>query len=185
MLRLSSFQTTSIARRLSTSPAARFFLRSRAYHGHTNPYLRWPARRRALFIVLGTSVVGSTLLASTASTIRLDTASNASKSAAEAPSGKERDVDESLFSLARAYVVYSACSIPALVDNAPTILGTLQSIPIVRNIASAVIRYTFFDHVGSSWPCFRASIPCSVVLSLVRWWRNCIRDFSPSRTPSK
>ncbi|KAH6917734.1 proline dehydrogenase [Coprinopsis sp. MPI-PUGE-AT-0042] len=51
-----------------------------------------------------------------------------------------------LKALARAYVVYSLCSIPALVDNAPSLLATLGQIPLVRNLVYAVVKVTFFEH---------------------------------------
>ena len=55
---------------------------------------------------------------------------------------------EPLSALLRTYVVYSFCSVPALVDMAPTILETLFAIPGLRGIAEAVVRATFFGQVG-------------------------------------
>lgn len=49
--------------------------------------------------------------------------------------------------LLRSYIVYSLCSIPTLVDWSPTILGTLFSIPGVRQITEAIVRVTFFEQV--------------------------------------
>jgi proline dehydrogenase len=49
--------------------------------------------------------------------------------------------------LVRTYVVYSLCSIPALVDASPKILSTLMNVPVVNKIAEAVVRVTFFDQV--------------------------------------
>ena len=54
-----------------------------------------------------------------------------------------------LRTLIRTYVVYSFCSVPALVDWAPTILATLSSIPGLKQITEAVVRATFFDQVRS------------------------------------
>ncbi|PIL30760.1 hypothetical protein GSI_06928 [Ganoderma sinense ZZ0214-1] len=51
----------------------------------------------------------------------------------------------SLSTLIRAYVVYSFCSIPSLVDSAPAILETLSAIPGLKQVTEAVVRATFFD----------------------------------------
>lgn len=56
---------------------------------------------------------------------------------------------ESLTSLFRSYVVYSACSLPSLVDAAPSIISAAESIPGVKQLAQALIRFTFFDQVRS------------------------------------
>ena len=53
----------------------------------------------------------------------------------------------SLATLIRAYVVYSFCSVPALVDSAPALLETLSAIPGLKQITEAVVRATFFDQV--------------------------------------
>lgn len=45
----------------------------------------------------------------------------------------------------RAYVVYAMCSVPPLVDWSPQILSTLFSIPVISDIAKAIVRITFFD----------------------------------------
>ena len=55
-----------------------------------------------------------------------------------------------LSTLLRTYVVYSFCSVPALVDWAPAILETLSSIPGLKQITEAVVRATFFDQVRMS-----------------------------------
>lgn len=52
-----------------------------------------------------------------------------------------------LSELVRAYVVYSLCSVPFLVDWSPTVLSVLTSIPGVKQITEAIIRITFFDQV--------------------------------------
>ncbi|KAI8983267.1 FAD-linked oxidoreductase-like protein [Trametes punicea] len=65
------------------------------------------------------------------------------------PDGKVRRSnqrsDTPLSALVRAYVVYSLCSIPTLVDWSPTILSTLLSIPGVKQITETFVRYTFFN----------------------------------------
>ncbi|KAI0761176.1 FAD-linked oxidoreductase [Trametes elegans] len=64
----------------------------------------------------------------------------------KAPGGKSTQrSDTPLSALVRTYVVYSLCSIPALVDWSPTILSTLMGIPVVKQITEAVVRYTFFN----------------------------------------
>ncbi|KAI1790476.1 FAD-linked oxidoreductase [Ganoderma leucocontextum] len=50
-----------------------------------------------------------------------------------------------LSELVRAYVVYSLCSVPFLVDWSPTVLSTLLSIPGLKQVAEAIVRVTFFD----------------------------------------
>ncbi|KAH7103186.1 FAD-linked oxidoreductase [Auriculariales sp. MPI-PUGE-AT-0066] len=60
--------------------------------------------------------------------------------------------------LLRAYAVYSACSIPILVDASPKILSTLGSIPVVNFMAEDVIRRTFYaQFVGGDTA--RATLP--------------------------
>lgn len=53
-----------------------------------------------------------------------------------------------LSSLVRAYVVYSLCSIPMLVDYSPSILSTLMAIPGISHISEFFIRHTFFAQVS-------------------------------------
>jgi len=49
----------------------------------------------------------------------------------------------------RAYAVYTACSIPALVDASPKILSTMGSIPGLSTVTEAVVRRTFYAQVRS------------------------------------
>ncbi len=69
------------------------------------------------------------------------------------PVGTRRDRPlSSLSTLIRAYVVYSFCSLPTLVDWSPVILQTLSAVPGLRQVTEAVVRATFFDQVrGVSW----------------------------------
>jgi proline dehydrogenase len=53
-----------------------------------------------------------------------------------------------LTALARSYVVYSLCSIPAIVDYAPSLLDFIGRIPILNHVAYSLIKITFFDQVG-------------------------------------
>lgn len=57
-----------------------------------------------------------------------------------------------LTSLLRSYIVYTMCSVPALVDWSPTILSTLMAVPVIRNVTEAVVRVTFFAQVTHSLP---------------------------------
>ncbi|KAJ7155870.1 FAD-linked oxidoreductase [Mycena filopes] len=61
------------------------------------------------------------------------------------PKRDEGATQSSLSALVRTYVVYTMCSIPALVDNAPWLLKTLSGIPGVGWITENVVRVTFFD----------------------------------------
>ena len=53
-----------------------------------------------------------------------------------------------LSTLIRTYVVYSFCSVPALVDWASAILAALSAVPGLKQVTEAVVRATFFDQVG-------------------------------------
>jgi proline dehydrogenase len=57
------------------------------------------------------------------------------------------DSPASLASLVRAYAVYSMCSVPFLVDNAPDILAVFRSIPGAKQLTDALVRATFFAQV--------------------------------------
>ncbi|KAI0358838.1 FAD-linked oxidoreductase [Trametes cingulata] len=50
-----------------------------------------------------------------------------------------------LSALVRTYIVYSVCSIPSLVDLAPTLLSTLLAIPGLKQVTETIVRYTFFN----------------------------------------
>ncbi|KIJ98279.1 hypothetical protein K443DRAFT_680913 [Laccaria amethystina LaAM-08-1] len=47
--------------------------------------------------------------------------------------------------LLRSYMVYSMCSIPALVDASPRIIDALNAVPGLRQAAHAFVRVTFFN----------------------------------------
>ncbi|KAJ6474464.1 FAD-linked oxidoreductase [Mycena vitilis] len=73
---------------------------------------------------------------------------SATAAAFPATSKTKRDegaIRSSFGTLLRTYVVYTMCSIPALVDNAPWLLETLRSIPGLRWITESIVRVTFFD----------------------------------------
>jgi proline dehydrogenase len=52
-----------------------------------------------------------------------------------------------LSKLFTSYVVYSACSIPGLVEASPVLLASCASIPGLRQLTEAFIRATFFKQV--------------------------------------
>jgi proline dehydrogenase len=52
-----------------------------------------------------------------------------------------------LSGLVRAYVTYGICSIPPLVDAAPSLLDFLFGIPGLTNVVQSSIRATFFHQV--------------------------------------
>lgn len=64
--------------------------------------------------------------------------------------GESKGSKPSLSRLIRSYIVYSACSVPQLVDWSPKLLSVCMAIPGVRQITEAVVRVTFFDHVSDS-----------------------------------
>jgi hypothetical protein len=53
-----------------------------------------------------------------------------------------------LSKLLSSYVVYSACSIPGLVEASPALLALCTSIPGLRQLTEAFVRATFFNQVG-------------------------------------
>ncbi|KAG5641506.1 hypothetical protein DXG03_005078 [Asterophora parasitica] len=94
-----------------------------------------PRRRRLLpaLLLLGLAPVGYT--------IHLDSAP------LDSPAASDDTSDLSLAALIRTYAVYSMCSIPALVDNAPWMLD-LATIPGVRWFAETFVRATRLQFVG-------------------------------------
>ncbi|KAJ2922373.1 hypothetical protein H1R20_g14725, partial [Candolleomyces eurysporus] len=53
--------------------------------------------------------------------------------------------EQPLKAIIRSYLVYSACSIPALVDYSPKILDTLSRVPGLKQLTYGIVRVTFFD----------------------------------------
>ncbi|RXW18987.1 hypothetical protein EST38_g6864 [Candolleomyces aberdarensis] len=53
--------------------------------------------------------------------------------------------EQPLKAIIRAYLVYSACSIPALVDYSPKILDTLSRVPGLKQLTYGIVRVTFFE----------------------------------------
>ena len=52
-----------------------------------------------------------------------------------------------LSKLLTSYAVYSACSLPGLVEASPTLLALCSSIPGLRQLAEGIVRFTFFKQV--------------------------------------
>ena len=52
-----------------------------------------------------------------------------------------------LTELLRAYLVFSLCSFPSLVDASPRILSFLSTVPVLRDVSEAFLRVTFFKQV--------------------------------------
>ncbi len=69
---------------------------------------------------------------------------------AEDGTGSSSDVTRkpSLSSLVRSYLVFTACSIPALVDWSPAIISACLSVPLLKDITEAALRLTFFSQVS-------------------------------------
>ncbi|KAJ7447871.1 FAD-linked oxidoreductase [Mycena galericulata] len=102
---------------------------------------RMAPRRMAL--VSGGAALGlATLLTSK---VYADSATAVSLPVASKMHRDDEGTRSSFGTLVRTYVVYTMCSIPALVDNAPWLLDTLTSIPGIRWITEAIVRVTFFD----------------------------------------
>ncbi|CDO71747.1 hypothetical protein BN946_scf184920.g31 [Trametes cinnabarina] len=127
VLRTSAHQPSPWARTLATSSRA----------PSKTPFLT--SRRVAGITLVSGALVGAALLAPH-SVLYAD---------ADEPDGRARRnaqrTDPPLSALIRTYVVYSLCSIPALVDYSPTILSTLLAIPGVKQITETIVRYTFFN----------------------------------------
>ncbi|KAI0638876.1 FAD-linked oxidoreductase [Trametes polyzona] len=104
------------------------------------------ARRIATIGIVSSTLLGTALLAPVvyADATAADGTGKAGRSS-QAHDGSGSASKTPLSALVRTYVVYSLCSIPALVDWSPAILSTLLAIPGVRKVTEAVVRYTFFN----------------------------------------
>lgn len=60
---------------------------------------------------------------------------------------EDSSTQNTLVELIRQYAVYAMCSSPTLIDWAPSILETLTSIPIIKQITEAIVSQTFFLQV--------------------------------------
>lgn len=76
-----------------------------------------------------------------------------------------------LSALIRAYIVYSLCSIPALVDASPSILSACEAIPGLRQLVHAIVRVTFFDQVRTE-PSLRVLITACLLPMTMVWLRS-------------
>ena len=117
-------------------PAHRFVI-ARPFHSNAS---RTPRTQiRAIGLSLSGTLLGTSLLLLHAN---------------QSPSTVTRDPP--LSSLIRTYTVYTICSFPTLVDYSPSILRTLLSVPVVRDVTEWVVRGTFFAQVSSSKLMFTA-----------------------------
>ena len=66
---------------------------------------------------------------------------------ADAPLPSKDGVPIPLSRFITSYVVYSACSIPGLVDASPALLSFCASVPGLRHLTEAFVRATFFKQV--------------------------------------
>ena len=69
-----------------------------------------------------------------------------------ADSDEDPKAQPTLGSQVRAYLVYSMCSVPALVDASPKLLSITSAVPGLKQITEAFVRVTFFDQVCVSSP---------------------------------
>ena len=100
---------------------------------------RYPSGRRALYVGagLGAAVMLPTaLMADTTPEEQLETSPRISNSLSSM----------STPAIVRSYVVYTACSIPFLIDYAPTLLSTFTNSPIpgLSAVTNFIVRHTFF-----------------------------------------
>ena len=65
----------------------------------------------------------------------------------DVPSPLKEPTPTPLSKLLTSYVVYSACSIPGLVEASPALLASCASIPGLRQLTEAFVRATFFEQV--------------------------------------
>lgn len=107
--------------------------------------LRRPSNARFISGKAGTSsrtnwtrraVAGATLVAASALTTTIYADSNV-----------DLEARPTLGSQVRAYLVYSMCSIPALVDASPKLLSMTSAVPGLKQITEAFVRVTFFNQV--------------------------------------
>ncbi len=68
------------------------------------------------------------------------------------PSPLEEPTPTPLSKLLTSYVVYSACSVPGLVEASPSLLAFCTSTPGLRQLTEALVRATFFEQVVLSFP---------------------------------
>lgn len=125
----------SLRRCLSTSPSSSA---SRSTNRTT--------RITLLSLSVGLGLGGSAYLLH--SPVRLDASLSAPFAKQDESSSSLHKNQPSLSSLIRAYVVYTLCSIPALVDASPALLKHTFAIPGLRWIAEKVVRGTFFAQVS-------------------------------------
>lgn len=118
---------------------------NRLLHSSTRPTNAPPRFTRKFFFASGTALATSIFLTHSQGPVYAD-------SAAEDKDGSSSKRPTPLSSLVRSYIVYTACSLPGLVDWSPTILATFMSVPGLKQITEAIVRITFFDQVRTAIP---------------------------------
>ncbi|KAJ6459606.1 FAD-linked oxidoreductase [Mycena sanguinolenta] len=98
---------------------------------------------RKIALVSGGAALGLATLF--ASKLHADSAAAMTFPATSKPKRDDDTIRSPFGTLVRTYVVYTMCSFPSLVDNAPWLLQTFSSIPGLRLITEAIVRVTFFD----------------------------------------
>lgn len=142
----------------STSTASSSQNRHRLHHHSIRRYLSTSASSSAsrstnrstrltlLSLSVGLGLGGSAYLLH--SPVRLDASLSAPLAKQDDSSSSLHKNQPPLSSLIRSYVVYTLCSIPALVDASPALLKHTFAIPGVRWIAEKIVRGTFFAQVS-------------------------------------
>ena len=96
---------------------------------------------RRLLAVSGTTGAGYALFYAGTPSVHAEAASE--------QSSEDSSSQDTMVELIRQYAVYAMCSSPTLIDWAPSILETLTSIPIIKQVTEAIVSQTFFLQVRS------------------------------------
>jgi hypothetical protein len=149
----SRVQPVSLARRALTQTPARASSSSSKSSGNSG----W--KRRRYLPIVGLSALAMSV--SGASLVSRETEETKLRSLTNTPRGKDDDEMHSTSRdllptpaiqsiptsvLVRTYLVYTLCSIPLLIDYAPSLLHTFTHSPIpgVKQVTEAIVRRTFF-----------------------------------------
>lgn len=155
-MRLSLISPALRSRRafFSTTSAHRLNLNA-SLHGPPRP-TRSTTRRVALTAAVGVGVLGSSAYLFLRPPLHADADSSTNiNDTTNDTTMASKKTEPPLSTLLRAYLVFTMCSFPTLVDHSPTILATLGSIPGLKQATEAFVRATFFSHV---------SLPCPLLL---------------------
>ncbi|PCH33066.1 FAD-linked oxidoreductase [Wolfiporia cocos MD-104 SS10] len=110
---------------------------ARTIASYSRPAVR-SSRLLRLGFAAGAVLTTSLLLGHVSGTVYAD-------AEAEERKGPSERSPTPLSTLIRSYIVYSACSVPALVDLSPTTLSVLFAIPGIKQVTEAIVRVTFFN----------------------------------------